>query len=251
MEIIRSIALPDLISIINVLLGFTALLMATYGDIESALILILLAAIMDGLDGIVARKIERGVLGKDLDSFSDFVSFVVAPAFIIFVMYPHNLLTCAIPSAYIVCGMLRLARYNVSVIGRFPEGNDGRFPEGNDGRFPEGKSDSPKANRHKEDFEGLPVTASGLCISSFAIVQHSLKLHYILTILLIGILSIVMISKIKYQRVTQGRILVAIAIIIILIFVMHQIGSIFYVYTATILFFLLLAYILTPLLLER
>jgi archaetidylserine synthase len=235
MEIIRSIALPDLISIINVLLGFTALLMATYGDIESALILILLAAIMDGLDGIVARKIERGVLGKDLDSFSDFVSFVVAPAFIIFVMYPHNLLTCAIPSAYIVCGMLRLARYNVSVIGRFPEG----------------KSDSPKANRHKEDFEGLPVTASGLCISSFAIVQHSLKLHYILTILLIGILSIVMISKIKYQRVTQGRILVAIAIIIILIFVMHQIGSIFYVYTATILFFLLLAYILTPLLLER
>ena len=59
--------------------------MTMHGQIESALVLILLAVIADGADGAVARYSGFGVLGANLDSLSDVISFGVAPAVVAFV----------------------------------------------------------------------------------------------------------------------------------------------------------------------
>ena len=66
-------------------MGFASIIMTLKGEIESALVLILLAVIADGADGAVARYSGFGVLGANLDSLSDVISFGVAPAVIAFV----------------------------------------------------------------------------------------------------------------------------------------------------------------------
>ena len=80
--IIRLIRIPDLITILNILFGFAAILFVLNGDAYGAIILILAAALADGVDGAVARHFESGVFGEHLDSFADIISFGVAPAVI-------------------------------------------------------------------------------------------------------------------------------------------------------------------------
>jgi len=74
--------LPDLVTILNILFGFTAILFVLNGYVYGAIILILVAALADGVDGAVARRFESGVFGEHLDSFADLISFGVAPAVI-------------------------------------------------------------------------------------------------------------------------------------------------------------------------
>jgi len=77
-SILKLIKLPDLLSVLNALFGFTAILFvlrkANASAIENALVLILAAAVVDGLDGVVARKIGWSPIGKYLDSLAVMVS---------------------------------------------------------------------------------------------------------------------------------------------------------------------------------
>ena len=79
-NIIKIIKPADIITLLNALLGFASIIMTLQGQLESALILILIAVIADGADGAVARYSGFGVLGANLDSLSDVISFGVAPA---------------------------------------------------------------------------------------------------------------------------------------------------------------------------
>jgi CDP-diacylglycerol--serine O-phosphatidyltransferase len=92
-SIYRLIKLPDLVTLLNALLGFTAVLMVVQSpsNVYHASILIILAVIADGiilaviadgLDGAIARSMEYGVLGENLDSLADVISFGLAPAVI-------------------------------------------------------------------------------------------------------------------------------------------------------------------------
>jgi CDP-diacylglycerol--serine O-phosphatidyltransferase len=89
------------------------------GNFSLAVTLILFAAILDALDGRIARLIKgTSEFGKELDSLTDFVSFGIAPAFILYFWELNNYgkLGWAITLIYSVCCVLRLARFNLTKI---------------------------------------------------------------------------------------------------------------------------------------
>ena len=109
--------LPNMLTLIGVCIGLTSIRFALDGRYELAVIAILFAAIVDGLDGRIARLI-RGTskVGKELDSLTDMISFGVAPAFIMYFWKLNTLekfgwLLCLI---YVICVALRLARFNIN-----------------------------------------------------------------------------------------------------------------------------------------
>ena len=111
------VILPNMLTLIGVCIGLTSIRFALDGRFELAIIAIMFAALIDGLDGRIARLI-RGTskVGKELDSLTDMISFGVAPAFIMFFWKLNALgrfgwLLCLV---YVICVALRLARFNVN-----------------------------------------------------------------------------------------------------------------------------------------
>ena len=139
-NVFRVIRLPDLFTLLNVVFGFLALLAAgrAWGGNfpQYAVVFILLAAMADGLDGFLARKVGGSPLGANLDSLADLISFGTAPVFLAisaFHLPPH---IWPVGIFFLLCGTLRLARFNVV----------------------SGKSD--------QFFEGLPIPAAGIALSA-------------------------------------------------------------------------------------
>ena len=109
--------LPNMLTLIGVCIGLSSIKFALDAKFELAIIAIIFAALIDGLDGRIARLIKgTSKVGKELDSLTDVISFGVAPSFIMYFWSLNNLgkfgwLLCLI---YVVCVALRLARFNVS-----------------------------------------------------------------------------------------------------------------------------------------
>ena len=109
--------LPNILTLGGVCLGISSIKFSIDGNFNLAVILILLAAILDALDGRVARLIKgTSEFGKELDSLTDFVSFGIAPVLILYVWELNNYgkLGWAIALIYSVCCVLRLARFNLT-----------------------------------------------------------------------------------------------------------------------------------------
>ena len=110
------VILPNILTLIGVCIGLSSIKFALDSKYEIAVIAIIFAALIDGLDGRIARLIKgTSKVGKELDSLTDVISFGVAPAFIMYFWSLNNLgkfgwLLCLI---YVVCVALRLARFNV------------------------------------------------------------------------------------------------------------------------------------------
>ena len=121
--------LPNMLTLIGVCIGLTSIRFALDGKFEFAIVAIILAAIIDGLDGRIARLIKgTSKVGKELDSLTDMISFGVAPAFIMYFWKLNTLgrfgwLICLI---YVICVALRLARFNVNT-GQAPSWRDNFF----------------------------------------------------------------------------------------------------------------------------
>ena len=111
------IILPNMLTLIGVCIGLTSIRFALDEKFEFAIIAIIFAALIDGLDGRIARLIKgTSKVGKELDSLTDMISFGVAPAFIMYFWKLNTLgrfgwLVCLI---YVICVALRLARFNVN-----------------------------------------------------------------------------------------------------------------------------------------
>ena len=111
------VILPNMLTLIGVCIGLTSIRFALDGRFELAVVAIIFAALIDGLDGRIARLIKgTSKVGKELDSLTDMISFGVAPAFIMFFWKLNTLgrfgwLLCLI---YVICVALRLARFNVN-----------------------------------------------------------------------------------------------------------------------------------------
>ena len=114
------VILPNMLTLIGVCIGLTSIRFALDGRYEFAIIAIIIAAVIDGLDGRIARLIKgTSKVGKELDSLTDMISFGVAPAFIMYFWKLNELgrfgwLICLI---YVICVALRLARFNVNTGG--------------------------------------------------------------------------------------------------------------------------------------
>ena len=111
------VILPNMLTLIGVCIGLTSIRFALDEKFEFAIVAIILAAVIDGLDGRIARLIKgTSKVGKELDSLTDMISFGVAPAFIMYFWKLNTLgrfgwLVCLI---YVICVALRLARFNVN-----------------------------------------------------------------------------------------------------------------------------------------
>ena len=111
--------LPNILTIAGVCLGISSIKFAIDGNFSLAVTLILIAAILDALDGRIARLIKgTSEFGKELDSLTDFVSFGIAPVFILYFWELNNYgkFGWAITLIYSVCCVLRLARFNLTKI---------------------------------------------------------------------------------------------------------------------------------------
>src|SRR5713226_10579911 len=109
---------PNLITLLALCAGLTAVRLAIEGKLEFALAAIVLAAVLDGIDGRIARLIKgTSRFGAELDSLADFVNFGVAPALILYFWELHELKSAGWIAALVfaICAALRLARFNVMI----------------------------------------------------------------------------------------------------------------------------------------
>jgi CDP-diacylglycerol---serine O-phosphatidyltransferase len=109
--------LPNTLTLINVCIGLSSIKFALDAKFELSIIAIIFAAVFDALDGRVARLLKgTSLVGKELDSLADVISFGVAPAFIMYFWSLNNFgkFGWLLTMIYVVCVTLRLARFNVS-----------------------------------------------------------------------------------------------------------------------------------------
>jgi len=110
------VVVPSLFTLANMAFGFFAILAAMSGDCVKAVYCILFSYIMDVLDGRIARMLHaESPYGVEMDSFSDLVSFGVAPAIMMyqFALKDYNVIGSFVALMYVICGALRLIRFNV------------------------------------------------------------------------------------------------------------------------------------------
>ncbi len=197
--------LPNILTLCGVCLGISSIKFSIDNNFSLAVIFILLAAILDALDGRIARLIKgTSEFGKELDSLTDFVSFGIAPVIILYFWELNNYgkIGWAITLIYSVCCVLRLARFNLTKIE---------------------KNQSWKINF----FEGIPAPAGGILIlmplifelSNFNI-NFSLKnitpfFTLLIAILLVSKIPTLSLKKISISPKTTGFILLGIGIIFI------------------------------------
>ncbi len=123
---IKLLSIADIISIINAIFGFLAILFLLSGLIEDSELrlrvsfsFILVSLLVDGLDGVIARKIKRSDIGEHLDSMADMVSMVIATSLFIFVTYQQYFNNYVYYQIYLLIalvlflsfGTIRLASY--------------------------------------------------------------------------------------------------------------------------------------------
>ncbi len=170
-DIRNFVNIPDYISIGNALSGVLAIFMALSGYYLVSACLILLGAIFDLFDGRVARKLNMASeFGVQLDSLCDVVSFVVAPAVFAFAVLEPVWYVNVLLAFYVVAGVLRLARYNVT-----------------------GTTDGGKY------FEGVPVPVS-LVLPFLYFVFNYYHINLSIWLLLYCIHGILMVSVIKIKK---------------------------------------------------
>ena len=171
------VVLPNALTLIGVCIGLSSINFALNQNFTLAIIAVLVAAVIDGLDGRIARLIKgTSRVGKELDSLTDIISFGVAPAFIMYFWVLNTLgkVGWLISLVYVVCIALRLARFNI---------NTGGEPSWRDNFF-----------------EGVPSPAGGILVLTPLIYEVSglgiVNLNYqILVPSIFVVVSILLISK--------------------------------------------------------
>jgi len=169
---------PNLLTFGNIFLGFYAIVLFAQGSFLRGCWLIVIAAILDGMDGTVARWVKSSSkFGGEVDSFADAVSFGVAPSVLVYFTLPEGLgmfrvLLAALP---LLTATTRLARYNLLA----------------------------ESHGHSRTFSGMPTPSAAILFVGFYIFAHSEQFDFNTApvwISLAMIVSLLMISPIPYRR---------------------------------------------------
>ncbi len=115
--------IPNILTLLALCAGMTAIRLALAGKFEPATTAIIIAGVLDGLDGRIARLLKAtSSFGAQLDSLSDFVSFGAAPAIVLYLWTMSQLqsLGWAVVLLFAVCCALRLARFNTQIGAELP-----------------------------------------------------------------------------------------------------------------------------------
>ena len=160
----------NMLTMLNLGSGCLSLILLMKGHAQLAAVLIFAAAICDMYDGKVARSLNvTSDFGKQLDSLADLISFGVAPALIIYqnILHEFSIAGILLTIMYILCGAIRLARFNVTAF--------------------------------TGSFQGLPIPVAG-CLLALAFISS----YYIPSVLFMFImlgLSLLMIGTFKVKKV--------------------------------------------------
>jgi len=172
--------LPSIFTLINLFLGFIAIINIQQGNYAISCYVILAASTFDSIDGKLARVLGIPTnFGKEIDSLADMVSFCLAPAFLVYALYTQNMPGISgeiIASAPLIMGAIRLARYNTI-------------------------EDKPT-----DSFIGLPTPVNALAIASLVLFMEHIKFanpEYTQPRLLLPLilsLSFLMVSSVQYPK---------------------------------------------------
>jgi CDP-diacylglycerol--serine O-phosphatidyltransferase len=217
--------LPNLVTTASLFCGFYALIAAISGNYYQAALSVLAAAVLDGLDGRIARMTQTtSAFGVQYDSLSDLIAFGLAPAVLVFLwaLKPFNRFGWMAAFLYLVCGALRLARFNVQT----------------------GQVSS-------NFFVGLPIPAAATIVATTILFIYQMggtgSTGYLIVLIMIYVLSFLMVSNIPYYsfkglKLAERRsfnFLVAVVLIFVLValepYVVLSVGILGYVLSGPIL----------------
>lgn len=173
--------LPNLFTSCSLFGGCYAIIAATQARYDAAAIAILISAILDGLDGKIARFTKTtSQFGIEYDSLSDLVAFGVAPGLLVFEwsLKPFGRFGWLAVFLYIICGALRLARFNIQ-----------------------------KSSIESHHFKGLPIPGAAITIATVILFTNSMgglrENLQILIVITIYLLSFLMVSTIDYWSLKE------------------------------------------------
>ncbi len=211
--------LPNLVTTASLFCGFYAIISAISGNFYHAALSILIAAVLDGLDGRIARLTRTtSAFGVQYDSLSDLIAFGLAPGILVFLwaLKPFNRFGWMAAFLYVVCGALRLARFNVQT-----------------------------GQISNKFFVGLPIPASASIVATTILFIYQIggtgSTGYLAVLISIYILSFLMVSNIPYPSFKGMKLgerrsfnfLVAVVLVFVLValepFVMLSVGILGYV----------------------
>ncbi|MBK26683.1 MAG: CDP-diacylglycerol--serine O-phosphatidyltransferase [Halobacteriovorax sp.] len=110
--------LPNTFTALNMACGFASIMMSYQGEFYKGCLILILGAIFDSVDGRVARMTgTQSSFGEQFDSLSDLISFGMAPAFLVYNQFLTGMgrLGYVVAFIYVLCGALRLARFNANI----------------------------------------------------------------------------------------------------------------------------------------
>lgn len=172
---------PSIFTVGNLFCGFLALRYVLDGRYVSAAWLIVLSAALDTMDGRIARFIGKdSKFGIEFDSLADVCTFGIVPALMVYHSLLHSGWGVAIAFVFLLCGTLRLARYNLL------------------------SQDDAKGDL----FQGLPIPAAAVALSQYVVfteraweTSHAASLAVFLVLLLSGL----MVSRVEYDSIPNFR----------------------------------------------
>ena len=204
--------LPATITSIGLLSGFYSMVSAVTGHFEVAAVMIVIAFFCDGLDGRVARASRTSSqFGVEFDSLSDVVAFGVAPAMLAFswALRPVGSIGIAVGGLYVLCGALRLARFNVQT-----------------------------ATADKSRFVGLPIPGAALMIATTSLAYsyfefESPRMLCTLMVPFTLVLGGLMISRVpypsfktmKFEKRAQVELVITMMVVAAMLFAMPQLTA--------------------------
>lgn len=169
MNIFRTVKLADLFTAGNLCCGVLAIFNAANDRFTLAAVCLLLALVLDTLDGKVAKLLHQANLfGKQLDSLADLISFGVAPAALYYSLHKPGLAILLILILFTVSGMLRLARYNLS---------------------------------EAKGFEGVPITVNGVIFPVLYLLYRLYPDSISLWPFVYALMSVLMVSSLRVKRI--------------------------------------------------
>ncbi len=168
--------LPSIFTFINLSLGFIALTLLYTNNDRLALTIIILALFFDGIDGRIARKFNvSSIIGKELDSLSDYFSFGVVPTYFYLVSPGELLIPYYIPAIiFLLFGTYHIAKYNAM--------------------FLYGSS--------KDQFPGLPINVAGIIV---ALISYLGIFPFFLEFIVLVALGYLTITDIPYPSLKGYR----------------------------------------------
>lgn len=206
--------LPTLVTLAAMLCGFFSILLALEGQEHFRLSaqLILLAMILDGLDGNLARKLKgTSPFGAELDTYVDMTAFGLAPAILIYqvALQRHANMKVLMTALVVLSGVIRLARFKVK-----------------------------DPHRGQAGYTGLPITASAGWVALFVFLSETgvfndfFRLSYgpVGVFFLVGVCVMItlQVSNVRYPKPTKNMVLFILCIIMVALFFVsnRQVGSI-------------------------